>query len=305
MISNIIYTLAPICLFVYKRLDTLKEAVKSLQKNELAQLSDLYIFSDAANDPSEIQAVNKVRDFCETVTGFKSVKVICAEQNLGLATSIIKGVSSVISKNEKIIVLEDDLVVSNNFLSFMNEALHYYKDKEKIFSITGYSSPMQNKKNKEVYFTKRGCSWGWGTWKEKWDTIDWNASDYESFIQNKEKQKQFNKMGSDLTISLMKQQMGMTNSWAIRWVYEQFKRDQYSVYPVVSKVSNEGFGDNATHTSKSNRNRFSTIIDKTGKCNFEFPDIPYLDPYFVNQFIDRYSIKIRAFYKLKSILNLM
>ncbi len=303
MISKITYPLAPICLFVYKRLDTLKETVKSLQENELARLSDLHIFSDAAGKTSDDEAVSQVRNFCKTITGFKSVNIVCSEKNSGLAVSVIKGVSDIINKHDKVIVLEDDLVLSGNFLFFMNEALHFYKDNEHMFSVGGYTSPMKNGKNADVYFTKRASPWGWGTWKDKWNTLDWNVTDYDSFIRNKAKQRQFNKMGSDLTILLKRQQAGKRDSWAVRWTYEQFKRDQYTVFPVISKVTNEGFGGNATHTSKINRSRFSTTLDTTCKTHFSFPENPALDPYFLKQFTDVYSIKTRVLYKIKGILN--
>jgi hypothetical protein len=303
MISTITYPLAPVCLFVYKRLDTLKETVKSLQKNELAQQSDLYIFSDAAGKASDEAAVDSVRSFCKAITGFKSVSIVHSERNLGLAASVIKGVSSIIDEYDKVIVLEDDLVVSQNFLNFMNEALDFFKGNNRMFSVAGYSSPMQSIENEDVYFTKRASCWGWGTWKDKWDTIDWNVKDYEHFIRDRRMQRQFNLMGSDLTGMLKKQQEGKINSWAIRWTYEQFKRDQYTVFPVISKVSNEGFGEQATHTSKNNRSRFSTILDTSGKTKFRFPEEPYLEPHYLRQFTDRYSIKTRALYKIKSILN--
>src|SRR4051794_17874331 len=303
MISTTAYPLAPICLFVFKRLDTLKESVTSLQKNELAPLSDLYIFSDAAGKLSDEEAVNSVRNYCKTITGFKSVNVVLSEKNLGLAPSVIKGVTNIINKYKKVIVLEDDLIVSNNFLYFMNEALVFYKDNERMFSVAGYTSPMKCRTNEDVYFTKRGSCWGWGTWINKWDTIDWDVTDYKIFINDKRTQRQFNEMGSDLTNFLRKQQTGKLNSWAIRWNYEQFKRNQYTVFPVVSKVTNEGFGDSATHTSKSNKDRFSTTLDNTGKISFSFPDEPFIDPNFLRQFKDRYSIKTRAIYKIRSILK--
>ena len=297
------YPLAPICLFVYKRLDTLIEVVKSLQKNELAELSDLFIFSDAAGKAADEAAVSDVRNFCKMITGFKSVTLSFAKKNSGLAASVIRGVSDVLGKSDKVIVLEDDLVVSSNFLVFMNKALHFYKDNKQMFSVSGYSSPIKNKKNQDVYFTRRGSCWGWGMWSDRWRTIDWNVADYESFSCDKKRQKKFNQMGSDLTGLLRKQRAGKINSWAIRWNYEQFKRNQYSVFPVVSKVSNEGFGDNSTHTAKSQRSRFYTTLDVSNTTYFSFPEYPFLDPYFIKQFTDKYSLATRVIYKLKSILT--
>jgi len=110
-------------------------------------------------------------------------------------------------------------------------------------------------------------------------------------------------MGSDMTGMLKKQMRGEINSWAIRWTYSQFKQDLFTVFPVVSKVSNEGFGDNATHTSKSNKTRFSTSLDTSGKTDFNFTDQPFIHPKIIRQFTDTYSIKTRVLYKLKDMLT--
>lgn len=297
------YQLAPVCLFVYKRLDTLKQAVKSLLQNELAALSDLYVFSDAAASEKDIEAVNEVRRFVESIKGFKSIAFRFSQKNNGLAKSVIDGVTDVINRYDKVIVLEDDLMVSDNFLSFMNESLEFYKNNNQMFSVAGYTMPIKTSADADVYFTKRASCWGWGTWKNRWENIDWTVSDFETFSRDKAKQKEFNKMGSDLSWMLKKQIAGKINSWAIRWTYEQFKRNTYTVFPIISKVTNEGFGGNATHTSESNKSRFSTALDRSTQSSFQFPENPFISTAILKQFTDRYSIKTRVIYKIKSILN--
>ena len=294
---------APVCLFVYNRIDTLKNTVASLLENKLAQQTDVYIFSDAARSENEKENVRQVRLFISDVKGFKSVTVLLSERNNGLAKSIINGVSSIIKLKGKVIVLEDDLVVAPNFLDFMNAALDKYQFNQKIFSASGYSSPIKFKINCDVYFSKRASSWGWATWSDRWEKIDWNVSDFGQFNKDKKLQSRFNKMGSDLTHMLKKQMAGKINSWAIRWVYHQFKNDLYSVFPSVSKVVNDGFHSVGTHTSENNRTRFSTQLDTSGKGDFDFYEEPFLDPKIIKQFVAPYTIKTRVIYKLKGLLH--
>ena len=128
----------PICLFTYNRLHETKQTVKALKENFLAMESDLFVFSDGPKNDAGRLKVEAVRQFLTSVNGFKSVKVFESEQNKGLANSIISGVSQIIQKYGKVIVLEDDLITSTNFLNFMNQALDYYASKEKIFSISGF-----------------------------------------------------------------------------------------------------------------------------------------------------------------------
>ncbi|WP_018613828.1 glycosyltransferase [Segetibacter koreensis] len=292
--SNI--TLAPILLFAYKRLDTLTRTVAALQQNYLAKQSELFVFSDAAKTSSDVTEINEVRKFLKTITGFKNIEIYESDKNKGLSNSIISGVTQVINKYGKVIVLEDDLLTSTNFLSYMNEGLEHYKTNQQVFSISGYSYQLKVDNKKDIYFTKRGSSWGWGTWKEKWEKVDWEVKDYDEFKKSSTLQKDFNKMGSDLSSMLKKQMDGKMDSWAIRWCYHQFKHNLYSVYPSVSKVKNIGFGDGATHTFDY-FNRYETSLDESGKLNFIFGD-PYIDKKIVNAFLVQFSLYTRAKYKV-------
>ena len=108
-------SLAPIVLFVYNRLWHTKQTVEALQKNILAQESELFIYSDAAKDSLSCDAVIDVRKFLKTIDGFKKITVIEREKNLGLADSIVDGVTTVVNQYGKVIVLEDDLITSPFF----------------------------------------------------------------------------------------------------------------------------------------------------------------------------------------------
>ena len=287
---------APILLFTYKRLETLKLTVTALQQNKLASESHLYIFSDAAKTAKDEIKVAEVRKYLKTISGFKNIHITEAEKNKGLANSIISGASKIINEYGKVIVLEDDLITAPNFLLFMNQCLDHYKYYSKVFSISGYTFPVKKSPEKDVYFTKRGSSWGWGTWKERWVNVDWEVADYHNtFKNNWELKRAFNRMGSDLSSMLKSQMEGKLDSWAIRWCYYQFKNDLYTVYPTVSKVRNIGNDASATHTTEY-FDRFKTTLDQSKKENFIL-DYPYLDTHILKSFLAHYSLFTRIKYK--------
>lgn len=292
---------APILLFVYKRLDTLKQTIAALQQNELAKESDLFIFSDAAKKTEDIAIIDEVRNFIHTIGVFKSVTIHAADKNKGLATSIISGVTQMINQYDKVIVLEDDLVTSSNFLSFMNKALEFYERNEKVFSIAGYSAIIKNPM-KDVYFTYRGSSWGWATWKNRWNEVDWDMGGYEKFRSNPSFKRDFNKMGSDMYKMLEDQVAGRINSWAIRWTYHQFLVQKLTVFPSVSKIQNIGTGEGATHTRDS-FNRFKTVLDTSDKTDFDFDEEVKLDNHYLKHFLKQYSITTRIKYKILNTLK--
>ena len=250
--------LSPIVLFTYRRIP--KETIGSLLENNLANKSELFIFSDGYKNEIDKQDVLEVRNYLDTINGFKSVILYKSDVNKGLANSIIDGVTKVINNYEKVIVLEDDVVVSEDFLEYMNEALSFYKDSEKIYSISGYTPSLNilTNYNKDIYLTQRGTSWAWATWIDRWNIIDWAIKDWDEFKTNKKLKKQFNLSGSDMYKMLELQMLGKLDSWAIRWVYNQFRYNKFSIFPRCSKAINIGFEDEkASNTSGRKWDRFN------------------------------------------------
>ncbi|WP_010520644.1 glycosyltransferase [Aquimarina agarivorans] len=295
--------LAPIILFVYNRLDETKKTIEALQKNYLAPQSELYIFSDGTKTELGKEKIASVRNYVNTVKGFKKVTVIAAKQNNGLAKSIITGVTDIVNTYEKAIIVEDDLVTSPNFLDYMNQALTFYKDHDKIISISGYTLNLPNLKNsyKDYYLGLRASSWGWGTWKQKWNAVDWELKDYQSFINDKQRVADFARIGSDMPKMLKYQMEGKIDSWAIRFCYYQFKQKMYCVFPTVSKLKSIGFTNEATHTAGSTR--FDTTLDKGTQRDFTFDHNLIVDEKLLKDFRDKFSIKSRLIDKVKQLIN--
>jgi hypothetical protein len=269
----------------------LKVTINALKKNLLAKESELFIYSDAAKNRENEQKVENVREYLQSIKGFQRVHIVEREENFGLAKSVIEGVTEVINKYGKVIVIEDDLLTSENFLCYMNQALEFYKEKKKIFLISGFTMPLKNLKNydKDTYIALRPSSWGWATWKDQWENIDWDVSDYDKFIKNKTSVRQFNLGGIDLTRMLRHYMQKKNNSWAIRWAYAMFKEGKYSIYPKVSKVQNIGFGEDATHCDGTDI--YQTILDTSTQCNFDFVDKIVPDQQIIEEFKYQYSYK--------------
>jgi len=247
--------LAPIALFVYNRPEHTRQTIEALQKNFLADGSELFIYSDAAKDTASTQNVEVVRKYVMQVGGFKNVVLTFRNRNWGLAESIIDGVTDVVNKHGRIIVLEDDLVTSPYFLKYMNEALETYASDARIMSISGYNHPRELMKfpkiyRKDVWLSLRNSSWGWGTWANRWEKVDWQVKDYADFTRNTSLKERFNQGGDDLCAMLDSQMEGKINSWAIRFSYAHFKSGSYSLCPVKSYVKNIGHDGTGTHCGK-------------------------------------------------------
>jgi hypothetical protein len=295
--------LVPIVLFTYLRLDSLKKTVSALSNNSLAAESDLIVFSDGSKSLKDDKIVLEVRAYLKTIKGFKSIKIHESRSNKGLAASIIHGVSEVLKFYPSAIVLEDDLITSTNFLAFMNQALDYYKDKPEILAVSGFSPRIKGLRKDEVYFTHRASSWGWACWEDRWSKIDWNCEYYDEFKESTKLKSKFNEMGSDMSLMMKRQMEGKLNSWAIRFCFNQFQQQLYSVHPAISKIQNIGFSDELATNTYQKFNRFSSNLDNSGNEEFVFNNEISLDPNVIKQFIKDNSIEARIMNKLLNLFK--
>ena len=252
--------LAPVVLFVYNRLGHTMQTIEALQKNKLASKSKLFIYSDAAKNENSKQAVSEVRRYIKNIDGFKSVTIVEREKNYGLANSIIDGVTEIVNKYGKIIVLEDDLVTSPYFLKFMNKGLCIYKNEPQIASIHGYVYPIDGLP--ETFFIKGADCWGWATWSDKWSIFEPNGQKLLDEIRKLKLEKEIDFNGSYGFVKMLKSQIvGKNNSWAIRWYASTFLNGMLTLYPGKSYVQNIGFDSQATHC-KIKTNLFDIDLNK-------------------------------------------
>lgn len=243
---------APIILFVYNRIDHTEKTIKALQANELAADSELYIYADAPKNEEARAAVNEVRAFIKTITGFKKVCIRLREANIGVHDNIIMGVTEVINEHGRAIVLEDDLVTSAYFLKYMNEALEYYQNEEQVISIHGYSYQTAQKL-KEVFFLKGADCWGWATWKRGWDLMELDGQRLLDQFTSEELKTEFNFENTYPYIqALERQAKGITKDWDIRWYASAFLLGKLTLYPGQSLVRNIGHDASGTHCAASN-----------------------------------------------------
>ena len=260
-------TLAPIVIFCYNRPDHLQRTVEALAANSLAARSELIVFSDGARKEADEPQIEAVRAYLATVSGFRSVRVVAAPRNKGLARSVIEGVTEVVSTYGKVIVMEDDLLCTPDFLVYMNDAIQTFGENPLVFSVSGYSfgTGAVSSYPDDTALVLRASSLGWGTWKDRWEKADWQVSDFGEFMNSTERQNRLKDAGEDILPMIIKQQRGLINSWAVRWTYHHVKYGGYCLIPVRSKIrtigddgsgsnpvaatlrQNLGFGEGAVH----------------------------------------------------------
>jgi hypothetical protein len=267
--------LAPIALFVYNRPEHTRRTINYLQKNLLADESRLFIFSDAAKTDDDKAKVEQVRQLVKEMTGFKSVKVIIRKENLGLANSIISGVTQLVNEYGKVIVFEDDLLSSIYTLQYFNEALTRYASEEKVMHIGAYMYNLPDKKLPQTFFYRAATSWGWATWARAWKEFE---PDIDVLINQFDKKK-IEQFSIDGSMNFWKQMQdfkaGKNNSWAIRWYASIFLKGGLTLNPSKSLVNNIGHDGSGIHSN--NEKTYHVQVAK--KAVKQFPTEIKEDPH--------------------------
>lgn len=262
--------LAPIALFAYKRPEHLTRVIESLRVNPLARVSQLHVFSDGPKHSADHPAVKQVRALIRTIEGFAQVTVHERVGNLGLAQSVIEGVTELSRAYGRVIVLEDDLIVAPTFLTFMNQALRRYEDEQKIMQVSGYMFPLAHSERVGSTFLCRvPASWGWGTWERAWKSLDLDSVKLLTLLQDEGRKHEFNVKGAYPYFEHLERQVeGKLDVWGVRWYASMFVRGGLCLYPAQSLVQNIGMDGSGSHCGISHLFDVHLSADDS----WQFPD---------------------------------
>lgn len=298
---------APIALFTYSRADHTRAAIKSLLQNREAAESDLYVFSDGPKTEEKRLAVEENRRYIHTITGFKSIHIVEHEKNLGLANSLIAGITEIVNKYGRVIVVEDDLILSPYFLQYMNDALDKYENDDRVSAISAFLNPISSKAP-NTFFLRYFACWGWAIWDRAWKLF--NPDTKALLRQIRWKTKEFN-LGhpgcGGFYGMLYCQKIGLVDSWAIRFYASSFLAGKLVLFPGISMALNNGLDGTGTHCRES-ENRYDSV--KLSMSPISLSDIPVLENETMYQAFskfyhgdeNRYSVK-SSYYRFKSFVR--
>lgn len=244
---------APIVLFVYARPQHTIRVIEALLQNDLANLSDIYIYADGPKENAteqERENIKQVREYIHSIVGFNRITIIEQQTNKGLDPSEIDAITEVIETYGKVIALEDDAMPHRFFLRFMNDALTFYEHTRKVYAIGSYSPklPFLQSIKTDVYASYRCESYGWGTWYDRWKQCNWDVHTYD-IIQHPTRSKvfKFNRGGGDLFDSLLDVAEGRTDAWDARWQHCLYLHNAVCVRPTRSLSYNIGWDGTGVH----------------------------------------------------------
>lgn len=284
-------SLAPIILFVYNRPLHTKQTIKALLENPLAKDSEIFIYSDAPKNHEAQEKVKEVREYIRSIQGFKNITIFEREKNFGLADNVIDGVTFIVNKYGKVIVLEDDIIVSPVFLNYMNDALERYKNEDRVWNINAYCLPAKySKLGIDCFFTREVNCWGWATWKNRWKLYKrdtrWALS---SFSKKEIRYLNFNS-SHNYWNQVKLNDTSKIKTWFVFFYLLAVKNNALALSPSRSYIKQIGFDGSGTHCDKN--------IDflYTGELNTKFP-INY--PKIVEENKEAFKITKHQYFKIK------
>lgn len=256
-------TYAPIVMFTYNRPEHTKQTIQALAQNSLSSESEITIYSDAPKSTKDIQGVEEVRDYLETISGFKTIRIIKQEKNQGLAKSIISGVSQSVRDSGRTIVLEDDMLTSPYFLKYMNEALDFYRNDKRVMHITGWSYPISGQGLDDGFLWRAMNCWGWATWEDRWAFFHKDVSTLYKQVPVF-KRRHFDLMGRRKYWSeVARNKSGEINSWAVFWYATIYLRSGLCANPTESLVQNIGLDGTGVHCQTGYNYLVGSLSQKT------------------------------------------
>lgn len=240
---------APIIVFAYKRPGHLRRTLEALRANAEARDSAMVIACDGPRSPADQEACAEVQALARATTGFASVEVRVAPRNRGLAAAVIAGVTQMLERDDRVIVVEDDLLVSSHFLRYLNDGLACYAGDERVASIHAYTYPTR-RALPETFFLRGADCWGWATWRRAWQGFEPDGRALLEALAARGLTRAFDLDGTYPFSNMLAEQVaGHNDSWAVRWHASCFLADRLTLYPGRSLVHNIGTDASGTHGS--------------------------------------------------------
>lgn len=234
---------APIIIPTFSRYKHFRRCVESLSRCTGAQYTDLYVGVDFTDDDKYKEGNKKIREFCKSISGFNNVFVIYREQNFGAIKNMQDLRLRVETAGHRAYILtEDDNEFSPNFLEYMNLCLVKYETEPNVFAICGHSYPTWENLGNYTHnaFPLKGyCAWGCGFWFSKnkglsvFDKADKLIYSWKNVIKM---------FAHNHFITVHRMMFRYRNAGGdLRKRFYLVLKNQYCIFPAVSKVRNHGF----------------------------------------------------------------
>ena len=238
----------PLAIFAYRRPEHLRRLLDSVSACHRLEECAPIIFCDGPRGPDDAAAVEATRAVAREWAAAHGAKVVERSENKGLARSIVDEVTALCAEAGRVIVLEDDLEVSPDFLRYMLAALARYESDASVLQISGYMFPVAHPDEKDALLLPLATTWGWATWARAWRHFSWEPAGARDRLRDAACRRRFNLDDAyDYAALLESRLAGANASWGVLWQWAVFASGGLAVHPRATLVKNHGFDGSGTH----------------------------------------------------------
>lgn len=265
----------PIALFIYNRPAHTRVVLESLSRCRRLNECSLKIYCDGPKRPEDAAAVNEAREVAREWAARLDAEVVARDSNLGLARSVVSGVSELCETHGRVIVIEDDFALSPAFLDYMLSALDRYEDDPNVYQICGYMFPIRHAPKPDAFFLPLTTTWGWATWSRAWRIFDWHPAGADA-LRDPEVRHRFNLNNAYPYAEMLERKLnGENDSWGILFWWAVFRANGLVLHPRKSLVWNGGFDESGTHCGDqawTSQSVSEIASDQWATKPFQFPE---------------------------------
>jgi hypothetical protein len=262
----------PLAIFAYKRPEHLARTLSALEQCARLNECTLHLFCDGPKSDVDASAVAATRVVARAWASRMGAELIERDANLGLARSIVTSVNMLCNTYGRVIVLEDDLIVSPGFVDYMLQALDRYANCPQVYQVSGYMFPVRHTIQTDAFFLPLTTTWGWATWARAWQSFNWEVPGALKSLQNPRLRRRFDLDGSYPYAAMLEQRLaGQNDSWGILWWWAVFCAGGVVLHPHRSLVQNTGFDGSGIHCVTSTRFEVADLAFDT-PSTLRFPD---------------------------------
>jgi hypothetical protein len=259
---------APIVYFCYNRPEHTLQSLNAIKRARYADQTDLYVFIDGPKSKCEELNVQRVSAIVCNIDGFRSKIITQHSENKGLCKNITDGITTVIKEHGRVIVIEDDVIISRSFLIYINEALNLYEKMNKVWHISGFNEYIGLDDKQMVFLQRNMRCWGWATWQDRWEYFKKDTDLIIATFSKKDIYK-FNLDGCDnLYSQIIANHNNEIDTWAVFWYATIFKKNGLCLNPVISLTQNIGFDGSGVHCGFDDGKHFVKYLNYSEKFNF-------------------------------------
>lgn len=283
---------APVRITTLNRYEHFKRCLESLEDNTWARYTEVFVSVDYPVAERHWEGYKKIREYLEEKENnntFAKLNVFVQEKNLGPGGNSGFLENIIFEKYDREIALEDDIETAPNFLEYMDKALEWGADNDRVYGVCAYYQPKKKSvlysavKEYNMFLRTAYNPWGVGLFREKkrklketvskeWlDSISKNNQEMLQLFQyrkytfwmfsvgylTKKLPVFFNKQGEvrciDIIVEIYMSLNGM-----------------YAIFPVVSKTRNWGFDGSGENCARQKGDTQKYQLDD--RMSFEIAD---------------------------------